>query len=146
MVAGAVVLLRRAPEHSRPVLAVVLAPVLVMVGAAGAVVGFGGDPFGFMLLLAWVVFFSGRATRGQKWALFGILVPGVLLAAYSSFSDKSLAMTLMMVPLVARWYAKRKMPWTFMVVTLLLLVFIIFPLYNTFRWFDHGIGRSERST
>ena len=100
--------------------------------------------FLFSWALAWVVFFSGMASRGQKWVLFGVLVPGVLIAGYSTFSDKSMALTLVVVPMVARWYAKHKMPWTFLIVTVLVLIFVLFPLYNTFRWFDLGISRGER--
>jgi hypothetical protein len=36
------------------------------------------------------------------------------------------------------------MPWTFLIVAVLVLIFVLFPLYNTFRWFDYGISRGER--
>jgi hypothetical protein len=100
--------------------------------------------FLFSWALAWYLLFSRQTTRGQKWIVLAFILPGGLLAAYSTFSDKSLALTLVVVPMVSRWYARRKMPWTFLIVTLLVLIFVIFPLYNTFRWFDGGMSKGER--
>jgi hypothetical protein len=100
--------------------------------------------FLFSWALSWVNFYSGMSTKSQRIIMFGGLIPGVVLAGYFTFSDKSLALTLVSMPVVARWYTQRKMPWTFLIVLLLVLIFIIFPLYNTFRWFDAEIGRGAR--
>lgn len=100
--------------------------------------------FLFAWALAWVLFFSGTASRGQKLVLFFVLVPGTLVSVYSTFSDKSMALTFLVIPMVARWYAKRKMPWMLLLISLLVLIFVLFPLFNTLRWYDAGISRGER--
>jgi len=61
-----------------------------------------------------------------------------------TFSDKSLLMTLIGIPIVARWYAMRKIPWVFLLVLLLVLMFAVFPFYNTYRWSDPAMGQMNR--
>jgi hypothetical protein len=95
--------------------------------------------FLFSWALCWILVFSGRATRTQKWAAWGFFVPGAVALALASLTDKSLAMTLAGIPLLSLWYAKRKIPWKSLVVLLLLLVFVVFPFYNTFRVLDPRI-------
>ena len=48
------------------------------------------------------------------------------------------------MPIVARWYTRRTVPWTFLLVLLLVLVFAIFPFYNTYRWSDPNQGEVTR--
>jgi uncharacterized membrane protein len=100
--------------------------------------------FLFAWALAWVLFFSDTLRRMQKLVLLGVMIPAALFAGLSTFSDKSLIMTLIGVPIIARWYMKRKIPWSFLVILLLLLVFIVFPFYNTYRWSDASMAQSDR--
>ena len=76
-------------------------------------------------------FYSPDTSRVERMVLLGSLLPAAGFTALATFSDKSLITTLIGVPIVARWYLKRKMPWTFLVVLLLVLVFVIFPFFNT---------------
>jgi hypothetical protein len=94
--------------------------------------------------LAWLVLLSGRASDSQRWVFRLVMVPSVVLVVLVSMTDKSLAMTLAGIPLIALWYAKRKVPWKTLLVLALVLVFAIFPLYNTFRLLDPRIAWSDR--
>ena len=76
--------------------------------------------------------------------LFGLLVPGTGLIIFLTVSMKALLMVLLGIPAVARWYVRRKMPWVALISLLLILVFIVFPFYNTFRWQDATLGQNER--
>lgn len=100
--------------------------------------------FVFAWFLGWYLFFRGSATRLQKLVLFGVLTPGALLTMYYTASSKSLFLVLAGSPLVALWYARRRMPWLRLVALLLLTIFVIFPLYNTIRFYDPTLEQGER--
>ena len=100
--------------------------------------------FLFAWALGWLVYYSGRSTLLHRWVLFGALTPAALLIVYLTVSDKSLVMTMVGVPIVARWYGLRRIPWTVLLAMFLILIFVIFPLYNTFRWSDKHAGNAER--
>ena len=100
--------------------------------------------FLFSWALGWMLYFSNTATRGQLWTLFGALVPGAFIVAFSTFSDKSLIMVLVGLPVIARWYTRRKIPWVFLVSLLLIFLFVIFPVYNTYRWSNPMEGKVTR--
>jgi hypothetical protein len=100
--------------------------------------------FMFAWALSWLLIFSGRATRGQTYLTLGIFVPATLTVGLASLSDKSLAMTLMGVPVIALWYARRKIPWKTLLLMFMVLVFIVFPFYNTFRALDPRIAGGAR--
>jgi hypothetical protein len=100
--------------------------------------------FMFAWALCWLLLFSGRATPAQKRVTWFVLVPGALLVVLTSLTDKSLAMTLAGVPLIGLWYARRKIPWKTLLVLLLLLIFVVFPFYNTFRVLDPRIPWKAR--
>jgi len=90
--------------------------------------------FIFAWALGWYLFFTGQSTRSQKLALFGVLFPGALMTASATFSDKSILMVLLGVPIICRWYTVRRVPWAFLLVLVLILIFVVFPFYNTYRW------------
>ena len=100
--------------------------------------------FLFAWALGWLVFFSGESSRSQRAVIFGLLIPGSVITMFATFSDKSLFMTLIGVPIMARWYLKRKIPWTLLIVLLLVLVFVVFPFYYTYRWSDPRMGQADR--
>ena len=100
--------------------------------------------FFFAWGLGWLLYYSGRATRLHRWVLFGGLAPAAFLVVYLTVSDKSLVMTMLGIPIIARWYGLRRIPWGVLLALLLILVFVVFPLYNTFRWSDPHAGNAER--
>jgi len=92
--------------------------------------------FLFAWVLGWLLVFSGRATRAQRRTVWCFLVPGAVLIALSSMTDKSLVMTLAGLPVIGLWYARRRIPWKVLLTLLILLVFVVFPFYNNFRLLD----------
>lgn len=101
--------------------------------------------FIFAWALGWYLFFTGKSSLAQKLALFGVLVPGAVMTASATFSDKSILMVLIGIPIIARWYARRRVPWTILLVLVLILIFVVFPFYNTYRWAsDPTAGQSQR--
>jgi hypothetical protein len=53
-------------------------------------------------------------------------------------------MMLATTPLIARWYARRRMPWAFVAVLISVLVFVVFPFYNAFRGTDVRLDQRSR--
>jgi len=100
--------------------------------------------FLFAWALAWMYVYADDVSWTRKLVILGTLVPAAVITALATFSDKSLITTMIGVPIVARWYRKRRMPWLFLIALLLVLMFVIFPFYNTYRWSDPNMGRSER--
>ena len=49
------------------------------------------------------------------------------------------------VPICAFWYARGKLPWKTLAVVFLLLVFAIFPFFNTFRLIDPRLDTTTRA-
>jgi hypothetical protein len=94
--------------------------------------------------MAWLIFYSGRSTFIQRVLLFGGMVPAALFILWATVSDKSLIMVMGGIPVIARWYGKRRIPWTILIVMFLVLIFIVFPLYNTYRWSDAHASNAER--
>ncbi len=89
--------------------------------------------FMFAWALGWLLVWSRTANRAQKAALFCVLVPGALLIVRSYLSDKSVAMSLVLAPLVAAWYTRRRLPKMAIIALLLAMIFVVFPLFNTYR-------------
>lgn len=100
--------------------------------------------FMFAWALGWLLVLSGRASRAQRIFTLAFLTPATIVIGLSTLSDKSLTMTLMGVPVIALWYARRKIPWKTLVLMAVLLVFLVFPLYNTFRLIDPRIDTADR--
>jgi len=100
--------------------------------------------FVFAWALAWLMLLSGKATRWVKWLLIGALVPGSVVVALNSMNSKATVVSLALVPLMAWWYAKRRVPWVTLTVLLLIVVFVVFPFNNTFRNLDNRISTTKR--
>ncbi len=102
----------------------------------------------FLFILAWglinLIILSGKATRSQKYAYFAFMIPATMLIAQAYVSRKQTTITLVLVPLVAFWYARRKVPWAFLIALFLILVFVLFPLYNAVRFQDWSLSVGER--
>ena len=100
----------------------------------------------FMLAwgLTWLLVLTGRVPRHQRYGLLLTMVPAAGIVAIFEFNNKSLLLVLLGVPLVAWWYARRRVPWVQIVAILLLLVFVIFPFNNLYRTYDPNMGVSER--
>ncbi|MDX1387692.1 MAG: hypothetical protein R3344_00770 [Acidobacteriota bacterium] len=92
--------------------------------------------FMFAWGVGWVLVLSKTANRKQRIAFFGMLLPVAAMISLARLNDKSLAVTLVGVPLIAYWYTRRKLPWKTLTALLLVVILVVFPLANTFRNFD----------
>lgn len=92
----------------------------------------------------WILFFSGRLEQNRRRPLAVLFVSGTALIVATSMTDKSLLMSLAGVPLIGLWYARRKIAWRSLLILLLVLVFVVFPFYNTFRLMDARIPWKSR--
>jgi len=88
---------------------------------------------------------SGRATRAQRWTLYFGFIPITLVILLNNLTDKSQALTLIGVPMMALWYAKRVFPWRSLTILLLVSIFVIFPFFNTYRVLDPRQSASQRA-
>jgi len=104
-----------------------------------------GPLFLFAWALIWLIYFSGQATAGQRRALFMMFLPGFALIAANSLNDKSMLMSLAGIPVIARWYTRRHLPWKSLLVLLLILIFVVFPVVNTYRLFDPHMSEEARA-
>jgi len=102
--------------------------------------------FLFAWSMGWLLYFSGKATPAQRRVVLWLFLPATAMLILVEFTDKSRAMTLIGVPVMALWYARRKLPWVTLLVMLLLLVFVVFPVFNTYRALDPRLGSADRMT
>jgi hypothetical protein len=87
--------------------------------------------FGFFLLV--YQWFRGKATLSQKTLLISLVVPCEAVLLFIRLGGKFYALTILGMPLVALAYARRRLPSKSLVAILLFAVFVVFPLYGTFR-------------
>ena len=84
----------------------------------------------FLLVYQWL---RGKATPSQKIALVAVVLPGQALLLLLHLGGKLYTLTILGLPLIALAYARGRLPAKSIIAILLIAVFIIFPLYGTFR-------------
>jgi hypothetical protein len=94
--------------------------------------------------LLWLQFWAKALNRFQKLFLFLVVVPMSAIVLFGLFGAKELAIIFMTYPAIAYWYARRKMAWRALTVFVLIGVFVIFPLYNTFRNQSQDLAAQQR--
>jgi hypothetical protein len=83
--------------------------------------------------LLWFRLWSGRASRAERLALFLGFCPATVVVVWATVGGKTLTIVLMSLPAIAYWYARRSFPKKTVLAILLVTVFVVFPLYNTYR-------------
>jgi hypothetical protein len=100
--------------------------------------------FFFGWFLTWYMMWAKRLRRSIAAPLLVTLSAMAALVLFFTFGGKGLALTLLGTPAVAYYEVKRKVPMKSVLVVLLLFVFIIYPVYNTFRQLDRNLAMSRR--
>jgi hypothetical protein len=100
--------------------------------------------FLFAWALLWIQFWSGNLRKAQKYFLFLVVVPMVAVVLFGLFGGKEMAIVFISYPAVAFWYARRKLPWKIMTACVLVGVFVVFPLYNTYRNQNRDLETSRK--
>ncbi|MCP3978810.1 MAG: hypothetical protein GY716_05700 [bacterium] len=102
--------------------------------------------FNFAWALACMLMLSGRASPKQRRFFWLVMLPATALLFVMQVSDKSLMMTFGGIPIIALWYARHRIPWATLLTLLLILIFVVFPFFNTYREIDPRLGAKQRIT
>lgn len=94
--------------------------------------------------LVWADVFGGRISRGRRLFLLALFLPMAGATLYLKIGTKLTALTLAGVPIIAFWYARRRLPIKSIVALLVVVVFVVFPIYNNFRIQRQDLGTTER--
>ncbi len=100
--------------------------------------------FHFAWALCWMMVLSRRTTSRQNLLLLSLFVPSTIMVMLLTMLDKSMAVAYVAVPLVAWWYTRRKLPWRSLLVLVLILIFFVFPVFNTYRIVDARLSLDKR--
>jgi hypothetical protein len=103
-----------------------------------------GALFYFGWFLAWYMFWAKRLRRAIAIPLLATMCALAAVVLYFTFGGKGIAVTVLGVPALAYYEVKRRLPVKSILVIALIFVFLIFPLYNTFRRFDSNLDMTRR--
>jgi hypothetical protein len=103
-----------------------------------------GPVFAFAWFLSWYMFWAKRLRPAVAVPLLCALSAMAVVVLISTFGSKGLAATLLGLPALAYYEVKRKLPMKSIVAVILVFVFVIFPMYNTFRTVDRNLAMSRR--
>jgi hypothetical protein len=87
----------------------------------------------FALFYVCFMIFSKQATIGYKVVLFGIMIPTQAASLFLRFGNKTPLFLAIAMPIIAYWYARRRLAWKTLLVVGVISVIFIFPLYYTVR-------------
>lgn len=85
------------------------------------------------LFYAFYMVMSGQAPAGFRAFLFGVMIPTQIIGAFLRFGNKTALFFALGIPILAYWYARRRIAWKSLVVIVVVSVFVVFPLYYTIR-------------
>lgn len=85
---------------------------------------------------------SGKASAGQKAFLMFVAVPLTMVLIYIFIGNKTICLTVLGLPVIGFYYGKGRLPRMSVVALILIAVFVVFPLYNSYRNV-HGDYSSE---
>jgi hypothetical protein len=100
--------------------------------------------FFFGWFLAWYMVWAKRVRTSVAIPMLATLSCMAAAVLFFTFGGKGLAFTVLGMPAVAYYEVKRKVPVKSVLVVVLIFVFIIFPLYNTFRGVDRNLDMNRR--
>lgn len=98
----------------------------------------------FGWFLAWYMTWSGRLVVASAIPLLLVMTAMVCVVLYFDFGSKWLAVTLLGMPAMAYYEVKRKLPMKSIVAVVLVFLFVIFPMFTTFRRMDRSLGTTRR--
>ncbi|MBZ5639268.1 MAG: hypothetical protein LAO51_11015 [Acidobacteriia bacterium] len=87
----------------------------------------------FAWFLVWHSFWAGHNGRLQNFVLFACFFPMTAGVIYATVGQKALTIILLLVPALAYWYARHRLPLKTIAAVILVGVFVVFPVYNTYR-------------
>ena len=103
-----------------------------------------GILFHFGWFLAWYQLWSGRLRWSRAPFVLAPLSVGAFLILFSTFGGKTTALVILAIPALAYYEVRRRLPMRWLIAVALLGVFVIFPIYNTFRFQNDALDTSRR--
>jgi hypothetical protein len=100
--------------------------------------------FFFGWFLAWYMLWAKRLRASIAFPLVATLSAMAVAVLFFTFGGKGLAVTLLGLPAMAYYEVKRKLPLKTIIVVALIFVFVIIPMYNTFRTVDRNLETTRR--
>lgn len=98
----------------------------------------------FGWFLTWYMTFAKRLRLSIAALLLGAMSAMAAVVLYFTFGSKGMAFILLGLPAMAFYEVRRKLPMKSILVVVLLFVFLIFPMYNTFRRVDRSLATTRR--
>ena len=103
-----------------------------------------GSLFFFGWFLAWYMMWAGRLRAAIAAPMLLTMIALASIVLSFTFGSKMLAITVIGLPAVAYYEVKRKLPLKTVTVVLLIFVFLIVPMYNTYRQVDRNLDSGRR--
>jgi hypothetical protein len=94
--------------------------------------------------LAWYLYFTGGFSKGRSIATLAALGGLTIVIVFLTFGGKSLTLKLLGIPAISFWYARSRIPWRSLAAVTLIGIFVVFPLYNTYRTQKQTFDMEER--
>jgi hypothetical protein len=117
------------------------------VGVLGGLVSAAGQFWFFFPMawyLAWHGFWTSRRWRLGERAAFCVVVAMASVLLALNVGTKEVVVTLGAIPIVAFWHVRRRLPMKSIATLLLVVIFVVFPVYNTFRYTEVGADTGAR--
>jgi hypothetical protein len=100
--------------------------------------------FLFGWFLAWYMFWAKKLRLSLAIPILGTMGVMAIAVLYFTFGGKAMAVTVLGMPAMAYYEVKRRFPVKSGLVVVLLFLFLIFPMYNTYRQVDRNLDTTRR--
>jgi hypothetical protein len=100
--------------------------------------------FLFAWFLAWYMVWARRLRLSIAIPVLGTMTAMAVVVLYYTLGGKAMAVTLLGMPAMAYYEVRRKIPVKSVLVVVMIFIFLIFPMYNTFRQVDRNLDTSRR--
>ena len=100
--------------------------------------------FFFGWFLGWYLLWAKKLRPSVAVFLIGSLTVLAAEVLYSTLGSKSGAVLMMIMPVLAYYQVRRRLPWKTCLGIALVFLFVVFPAYNTFRRLDHQLDTTRR--
>lgn len=100
--------------------------------------------FYFAWFLMWYVVWRRGFRRAQLVVLLATFMPMALGVMFMLMGGKKRAIVILALPAIAFWYARGRLPLKTVVAVVLLGIFLVFPLYDTYRMQDTRADKWRR--
>ncbi len=94
--------------------------------------------------MGWHSMWSPRRTSLAQRAGFASLCAMASIILALNVGTKEVVVTHGAIPIVAYWHARKTLPVKSIAALVLVVVFVVFPIYNTFRYTERGLDTASR--